>query len=345
MSRVEDDREADRAAQRLIQQKLLEQKKNKDKTAQDSNFAKLVGQQKEQTQKTEKDMSTRSAIAHLIEHSEAENKAEASHLEAGQAEHEQHAKEGDARAFRSRMGLKSHGEKSLGEKLMQGTKSDGQRAGALKQSSDKSNANAASGRSADQAAQAKGTSGRAADAKAARETLAARHEAQDKAGEAAAEGLSSAGAGDKGDLKTDADKGGQGSGQQGSGGDKKGSEVPAGFRFNPALMAPVPVAQKNQTQGSDRLRRMASEIAQKIVERVRVGTNAAGNAEFQIDLRSNVLSGLSVKVSAKNGRISAVFSGSDRDVLKMLQEQEEALKGALSSRGLQLENFKVEAKA
>src|SRR5215212_9271101 len=104
MSRVEDDREADRAAQRLIQQKLLEQKKGKDKVAQDSNFAKLVGQQKEQTQKTEKDMSTRSAIAHLIEHSEADTKAEASHLEAGQAEHEQHAKEGDARAFRSRMG-------------------------------------------------------------------------------------------------------------------------------------------------------------------------------------------------------------------------------------------------
>jgi hypothetical protein len=110
-------------------------------------------------------------------------------------------------------------------------------------------------------------------------------------------------------------------------------------------MAPVPVAKKNETAGSDRLRRIATEIAQKIVEKVRVGTNALGNAEFQIDLRSNVLSGLSVKVSAKHGRISAVFSGSDRDVLKMLQEQEEALKGALSSRGLTLEQFKVEAKA
>jgi hypothetical protein len=110
-------------------------------------------------------------------------------------------------------------------------------------------------------------------------------------------------------------------------------------------MAPVPVAQKNTTTGSDRLRRIATEIAQKIVERVRVGTNAAGNAEFQIDLRSNVLSGLQVKVSAKNGRISAVFSGSDKDVLKMLEEHEESLKGALQSRGLMLERFKVEAKA
>ncbi len=343
MSRIDDDREADKAAQRLIQAKLLEQKKSKDKVAQDSNFAKLVGQQKEQSQKTEKDMSTRSAIAHLIEHSETDAKAEAAHADSSQADHQQQAKEGDARAFRSRMGMKSMGEKSLGERLMTGARADGQRSGDVKQSSERNNANASAGRSADQSAQAKGTSGRASDAKAARETLAARHEASDKAGEAAAEGASSASS-DKGDIKTDADKGGQG-GQQQGGGDKKGGEVPAGFRFNPALMAPVPVAQKNTTQGSDRLRRIASEIAQKIVERVRVGTNAAGNAEFQIDLRSNVLSGLQVKVSAKNGRISAVFSGSDRDVLKMLQEQEEALKGALSSRGLQLENFKVEAKA
>ncbi len=106
----------------------------------------------------------------------------------------------------------------------------------------------------------------------------------------------------------------------------------------------MPVAQKSLTQGSDRLRRIATEIAQKIVERVRVGTNAVGNAEFQIDLRSNVLSGLQVKVSAKNGRISAVFSGSDKDVLKMLEDNEEALKAALTTRGLTLEKFKVEAK-
>src|SRR5205823_10176436 len=115
---------------------------------------------------------------------------------------------------------------------------------------------------------------------------------------------------EKGGLKTDADKGGGGQGKD-QGGDKKG-DVPQGFRFNPALMAPVPVAKKNETAGSDRLRRIATEIAQKIVERVRVGTNALGNAEFQIDLRNDVLGGMSVKISAKNGKISAVFSGKDR---------------------------------
>ena len=88
MSRIDDDREADRTAQRLIQAKLQEQKKTKDKTAQDSNFAKLVGQQKESAQKTEKDVSTRSAIAHLIQHAETDAKAEATHTDANNVEHQ-----------------------------------------------------------------------------------------------------------------------------------------------------------------------------------------------------------------------------------------------------------------
>ncbi|MCP3141420.1 flagellar hook-length control protein FliK [Pyxidicoccus xibeiensis] len=146
-------------------------------------------------------------------------------------------------------------------------------------------------------------------------------------------------------IRADADAGG-GKGSGGGGKDKKegGTEMGPGFRFNPALMAPVPVAKPKDTAGSERLRAIATEIAQKIVERVRVGTNAAGNAEFQIDLRGDVLNGLSIKVSAKNGKISATFSGSNRDVLKLLEEHREGLKTALGGRGLKLEDVKFEAK-
>jgi hypothetical protein len=115
-----------------------------------------------------------------------------------------------------------------------------------------------------------------------------------------------------------------------------------GFRFNPALQAPVPVAKTKEASGSERLRKVANELAQKIVEKVRIGTNAAGKTEFQIDLKGDVLAGLSVKVSAKNGKISAVFSGSNKDILKMIEEQGEALKAALGARGLTLEDFKTE---
>ncbi|NNB89298.1 flagellar hook-length control protein FliK [Corallococcus exiguus] len=152
---------------------------------------------------------------------------------------------------------------------------------------------------------------------------------------------------EKGELKIDVNAGG-GKGAGGGGSkekDDKGAQMAgAGFRFNPALMAPVPVAKPKDTAGSERLRAMANEIAQKIVERVRVGTNAAGNAEFQIDLRGDVLNGLSIKVSAKNGKISAVFSGNDRDTLKMLEEQSDGLRSALGGRGLALENLRFEAK-
>jgi hypothetical protein len=40
-----------------------------------------------------------------------------------------------------------------------------------------------------------------------------------------------------------------------------------------------------------------------------------------------------------------VFQGSDKDVLKMLSDQSEALKVALTGRGLTLDQFKVEYKA
>ncbi|ATB46801.1 flagellar hook-length control protein FliK [Corallococcus macrosporus] len=148
-------------------------------------------------------------------------------------------------------------------------------------------------------------------------------------------------------IRADADAGG-GKGSGGGGKDKKDGGAEAmgpGFRFNPALMAPVPVAKPKDTAGSERLRALATEIAQKIVDRVRVGTNAAGNAEFQIDLRGDVLSGLSIKVSARNGKISATFSGSNREVLKQLEGASEGLRSALSGRGLRLEDVRFEAKA
>jgi hypothetical protein len=164
-----------------------------------------------------------------------------------------------------------------------------------------------------------------------------------------AEGQASRLSQEKGELKIDVNAGGgRGAGGGASNKDKddKGGQMAAaaGFRFNPALMAPVPVAKPKDTAGSERLRAMANEIAQKIVERVRVGTNAAGNAEFQIDLRGDVLNGLSIKVSAKNGKISATFSGSDRDTLKLLEEQSDGLRSALGGRGLALENLRFEAK-
>ncbi len=338
MSRVEDDREAARQAARAAEQRRLDESKKKDRVQADGVFSKLVGQAKDekragQQQQTAKESNARSAIAALLE------QAESASAQAGEAaEHAGLESQRQQQGFQGRLG-----QKGLDERLRQGSRSEGQHAEKLKLLADQGDSQATAGRSNDAQHAGASTEARKADAKAGRERIDERREAS----EAAKSGKAVSGAEGKGDaseLKSDADKGGQ----QGGGGGKdegKGGAGAPGFRFNPALMAPVPVAQKKDVSGSERLRKIANELAQKIVERVRVGTNALGRAEFQIDMRSDVLSGLTVKVSSHQGKIKAVFSGSDRDVLKLIEQQGEALQAALSARGLSLEEFKVEARA
>ena len=134
-------------------------------------------------------------------------------------------------------------------------------------------------------------------------------------------------------------------GSDSSQGDQKQGSASPGFRFNPALMAPVPVAKPKGTASSERLRALATEIAQQIVERVRVGTDRSGRAEFQIDLRSEVLAGLSIRISAGDGKIQASFSSSDRAVAALLRKNADGLKMALGRRGLRLEELLIEERS
>jgi hypothetical protein len=332
MSRVEDDREAARVAARLAEAKRAEEAQRNKKAAENNVFSKLVAGQKKEAQQAQDANLARSAIAQLLEAAEAEQ-AEFAHA----AERGLEGKQQES-AFKSKLG-----EKGQQIKRADTARTESRQGDKLKAAEDQGQAQTAQGRAADQATSAKGAESRKLDAKANAEKLEERKESSDAS--SASRAGATTGKGDKGELKTDADKGG--GGQQQGGGDKKDNNPAAvnpGFRFNPALMAPVPVAKQKEASGSERLRKVAAEVAQKIVERVRVGTNAAGKAEFQIDLRSDVLSGLSVKISAHNGKIKAVFQGHDRDVLKMIEEQKEALTAALGARGLSLEDFKIEAR-
>jgi len=300
MSRVEDDRQAQRAAERLVQEKRLQESKSKQLQG-ESAFSKVFQEQKAQQApqqpKTPQGQPQqglgKSVLARLTQDAKTEQRGEKTQLTEG------------------------------------------------RQADSAQTSQSAQGRQRDQGVERSRVESRQADAKTTDDALSERGDALTQSSENAAAGQASRG---KGALKTDADGGGRGGGD---GKDKKDGppELAAGFRFNPALMAPVPVAKPKPTTGSERLRAIANEIAQKIVERVRVGTNAMGNAEFQIDLRGDVLSGLSIKLTAKNGKIQAVFSGKDREVLKMLEEQREGLKSALAGRGLTLEDMRVEAKS
>lgn len=331
MSRVEDDRQADQIAQRLLQEKLRAESKSKQIRQGENAFSKLVQQSQTQQSQTQQKQETKQSLAQQVL---SRVTKEAAGTETRQQEGtlaRQTGQRQDAGKAQGRQDAKVQGERvqaSLSgeaEKMAESHSADSAHGEVL-------SADRKQGREAASSI----TQSRSSDSKAEGDA-----KADDRSSDMRAAGRS----GQKGALKTDADSGGgQGGGNKDGkqGGDASSA---AGFRFNPALMAPVPVAQPKANAGSDRLRAIANEIAQKIVERVRVGTNGAGQAEFQIDLRSNVLSGLSIKLSAKNGKIQAVFSGSDRDVLKMIEEQSEGLKTALQGRGLKLEELRFEARA
>ncbi len=330
MSRVDDDRDAARVAARLAEQKRTEESKKQEKSNASNAFSKLVGKQQHDTKQVhvrhQEASAAKSALAQLLAESKSP-KEEAARQSQQSQKHEQQA------AMQGRMGQAAGHEKTLENSHTQGKQGEN-----AKLASDQGTNQATAGRQNDQTAGSQRTESRTADSRHGAEALDERKEASDLNQSTQAAGAR----GEKGGLKADSDKGGGGGGQQGQKDDNKSPQMQPGFRFNPALGAPVPVAKPKEASGSERLKKIANELAQKIVERVRVGTNAAGKMEFQIDLRNDVLSGLTVKVSSHNGRIKAVFSGSDSDVLKMIEEQGEALQNSLAARGLTLEDLKIE---
>jgi hypothetical protein len=304
MSRVEDDRQAQRLQERIVQEKKLAETKGKKLQEGESTFSKLVQQQEQQkpTQQTTKQNLGQSVLQRAAQE--------------GGGAYGAALRQQSGKSFQERVG----GSPTEGTP-MQPQGGQQEQLGAVTRREDQQLQTHYETHTRESTEHRETNNERNAESSLGRATQ------------------------NKGALKTDTESGGKGGGKDKEKDGKSGEMAAAGFRFNPALMAPVPVAQPKPTGGSERLRAIANEIAQKIVERVRVGTNAMGNAEFQIDLRGDVLSGLSIKISARNGKISASFSGSDREVLKMLEQQSEGLKSALSSKGLKLEALRFEAKS
>ncbi|HVE84483.1 MAG TPA: flagellar hook-length control protein FliK [Myxococcales bacterium] len=230
--------------------------------------------------------------------------------------------------------------RAFGDKLRKG---GGDQAGGQERASDLAEgAFVASEHAAEQDGLMGTLSGRAGDSRTTDERLEERKEANDQGAAA------HLGAKHKDDARSDSSgagsQGGGGGGSKDKDGDSGQAAAAANFRFNPALMAPVAVAQPRTSAASEKLRALANEIAQKIVQAARVGTNRAGETEFQIDLKSSVLSGLQIKISGRHGKITAVFSGKDPEVLKLIKQNADGLKQALQGRGLMLAELKIEEK-
>lgn len=331
MSRIDDDRQAQLANERLMKEMRKQEQRTQDRSTVDNVFSKLLQQAQGEQQANARGRAAQAKLSQADESLSFEKLLQ----EAGS----QSTEESESSQTRTR-GRELN--RSLSETLRRGDTAEGER-GLQQKGTDEAAAGYSDGvKTADRGEASAKAEGRAGDSRESGEGLS--HKGEDLKQGGAAAGRSARGGGA---LKADQDGGKQGgSGGNNGGGNSQGNNagVPAGFRFNPALMAPVPVAQA-KPGGSERLRAIANEIAQKIVERVRVGTNASGAAEFQIDLRSNVLNGLSIKVSSGNGKIRATFSGSNREILRLLRDQSETLKAALGGRGLTLEELKIEERA
>ena len=240
MSRVDDDRQDQRIEQARLLQKQQADAKSRDLKAQDSAFAKkMATTQTEQgvagKQSADAKQSTMSAYESLLDNM-------------GSAEQAQSSKENQKDSLGK--SVLKQATSAFQEKIKQSRSGEGERMGESRAASTDAQTQINEGRAED-ARDAEHTSeGRSSDAKTQRD------EAKKSAGQGAFAGR----AGGEEKLKTGAD----GGGGKGSGGDSGGNSDPsaAGFRFNPALMAPVPVAKPKDNSSSERVRKIAQEIAQ-----------------------------------------------------------------------------------
>lgn len=92
-----------------------------------------------------------------------------------------------------------------------------------------------------------------------------------------------------------------------------------------------------QVQGT----RVPTQMLDKIVDQARVGVNAAGAAEFQFDLKGDVLGGLKMRMSMDGGQLSAIFVAENPEVRKFIDGNLQDLKKALEDRGIHIKDLEI----
>lgn len=102
----------------------------------------------------------------------------------------------------------------------------------------------------------------------------------------------------------------------------------------------APAAEAKGNAGGARIPQNALNA---IVKLCAVKINPKGLAEFQIELRDDVLGGSKLNISANGRKINATFVSDDANVRRLLKSSEGDLARAFDNSGLTLESFKVSA--
>lgn len=96
-----------------------------------------------------------------------------------------------------------------------------------------------------------------------------------------------------------------------------------------------------EVKGARKPQEIPQEILDKLVEEVRVGVNAEGKSEFQIDLKEGVLQGMTLKVTAEGGKVQCNFVGGDNSAKNFIEASQGSLARALEGKGLSLDALTV----
>jgi len=89
---------------------------------------------------------------------------------------------------------------------------------------------------------------------------------------------------------------------------------------------------------------VSQKVIDEVVEAVRIGTNRAGDREIQLDLKSTVLDGLTIRVSVHNDKVVTVLEAATHDVKSKLESHMGELMHALEQKNLKVEQVEIRFK-
>ena len=133
---------------------------------------------------------------------------------------------------------------------------------------------------------------------------------------------------------------------KGQGSDTGGKESGAGGDKMPGEGTPMTQAQAQQVSTAQKTdgaagARLPTEVLQSIVDKCFVGMNKQGLSEFHIQFKDDVLAGSSLRISAKDGKVSATFTTTNANVKRLIQSSEGELARAFGNKGMSLERLEV----
>ncbi len=141
--------------------------------------------------------------------------------------------------------------------------------------------------------------------------------------------------------RDDRQKGGGGDSEMGGGKDSGGGDKGMGTQGSATPQAAGQNVQATtKTEGAAGAR-LPTETLNALVDKVFVGLNKEGLSEFHIQFKDNVLAGSSLKVSAKDGKVSATFHTTNANVKRLITSSEGELSRAFTAKGMTLLRLEV----